>query len=75
MQQRSQRQNVVSMQLSLLADNQDSQFLSVEGSESAFLCRSLSVNVPVHLQQQQQDSRSHTLHMSIVWNKWGGEAY
>ena len=65
MQQHSRCQKVVSMQLSLLADNRDALSLSFEERESALLCSSHSLCLPAHLQQQQQqDSRAQAPEMS-----------
>lgn len=65
MQQRSHHQKAVSMQLSLLTDNQDALSLSSEKGESAFLC-----SLPVHRRQWQQQQ---ALDMSTVWNVQGGK--
>lgn len=59
MQQRPWCQKVVSMQLSLLTDNRHALSLSFEVGESAFLCSSRSLSLPVHLQQQQQQDSCH----------------
>lgn len=64
------------MQLSLLADNRDALSLSFEEGESAFLCSSRSLSLPVHPQQQrqqQQERRTPAPDMSAVWNVRGGK--